>query len=100
MTTNPTDLADLIHDVVTDILRGAGVTLVEVTTAQGPEEEPEEAPAPTPEFMVSVNGTGVTEPVADADELRDVIQATAEVNPNAEIEIYAHVDISDLNLFV
>ena len=81
MDINQQELANLIQTLITDALVKGGI----VPAQEAPVEEVEEV---TPLFLVTVNGTIVDAPVADEDELAELIEAVLETNEDAEIRVY------------
>ena len=81
MDINQQELANLIQTLITDALvKGGIVPAQEVPVV---EEEPV-----TPLFLVTINGTIVDAPVADEDELAELIEAVLETNKDAKIRVY------------
>lgn len=81
MDINQQELANLIQTLITDALVKGGI--VPAQEAPVVEEEPA-----TPLFLVTINGTIVDAPVADEDELAELIEAVLETNKDAEIRVY------------
>ena len=80
MEINQQELANLIQTLITDALVKGGI----VPAQEAPVEE---EPA-TPLFLVTINGTIVDAPVADEDELEELIEAVLETNKDAKICVY------------
>jgi hypothetical protein len=87
MSTNQ-ELEELITSIVSTIINGGTVTVEENVQ--------EEEEVQVPEFLVTVNGQVVTEPVADEDELKEVILAVSEANPDADVQIYVNIDVQEI----
>lgn len=82
MEINQQELANLVQTLITDALVKGGII-----PAQEAPVVVEEEPA-TPLFLVTINGTIVDAPVADEDELAELIEAVLETNEDAEIRVY------------
>ena len=80
MEINQNELAELVQKLITDALVNGGVIEPQTPAV-------EEVPA-TPEYLVTVDGTIVDAPVADCDELEELIEAVLEINENAKICVY------------